>query len=722
MKSVVYNGTYAFGAGASSADIRGTANVAVTGALRPAVNLVTVQPDQTSFQVGQTLDLTGKNPWLKDDTNPALEQRNLAVTADNVVVAANTDGSLADLSKTPVTYRSSDPTVAKVSAKGLVTAVGTGAATITATVDGVSGSMPMVVGHAVSLRGPALAQAGAAATVTTTFTNTGGTPVHDVAMALDLPTGWSATATTAANFAMVTAGQHVSTTWAVSVPSGAAGSFTVTGDATVGGAHDSSSYTQLDVAFSSFPLAFNNSAVSSDTNRGGANLDGAGASYSAQALAAVGVRPGVTLVHNGVTFTWPNAGPGARDNVVASGQTIDVSGSGSTLGFLGTSAWGPSTGSGTITYTDGSTQPFTISFGDWANGPAPAGGDVAIRAAYGSQPGGPTPWQATVDYFPVTLNPAKTVKFLTLPPGNPQPQTGIPSMHIFAVSIKSANLSITAPPAIAPGGSGTVTTTLANPSATAVNGVAMALNLPSGWTATNTTPNSFATVDSGGTVTTTWTVTAAGGQAPGTQVVGVTETVGGVQAGISSAVTQVPYARLADAFNNVSITDDTNRAPGSIDGGGNSFSAQALAAAGLTPGTTFTHNGLTFTWPAAPAGSSDNVQADGRAFTVTGTGATLGFLGAAANGQSSGAGTITYTDGTTQQFTVGFGDWASTTPFPGGDVAVTAAYGNTSSGPTPWKATVFYDSVTLAAGKSVASVTLPDVTSAPLHIFAAAIG
>jgi hypothetical protein len=35
---------------------------------------------------------------------------------------------------------------------------------------------------------------------------------------------------------------------------------------------------------------------------------------------------------------------------------------------------------------------------------------------------------------------------------------------------------------------------------------------------------------------------------------------------------------------------------------------------------------------------------------------------------------------------------------------------------------VFYDSVALQAGRTVASVTLPNLTSAPLHVFAAAIG
>jgi beta-glucosidase len=89
---------------------------------------------------------------------------------------------------------------------------------------------------------------------------------------------------------------------------------------------------------------------------------------------------------------------------------------------------------------------------------------------------------------------------------------------------------------------------------------------------------------------------------------------------------------------------------------------------------------------------------------------------------SAGSGTITYTDGTTQQFTIGFGDWASTTPYSGSQVAVTSAYGNTATGTSPWKASVFYDAVTLQAGKTVQSVTLPNVTAAPLHVFAAAIG
>jgi hypothetical protein len=67
-----------------------------------------------------------------------------------------------------------------------------------------------VVGHAVSVSAPALAQPGQTATVRTTFTNTGAGAVQNVAMGLNLPSSWTATATTPADFATVTAGQQVS--------------------------------------------------------------------------------------------------------------------------------------------------------------------------------------------------------------------------------------------------------------------------------------------------------------------------------------------------------------------------------------------------------------------------------------------------------------------------------------------------------------------------------
>ena len=65
-------------------------------------------------------------------------------------------------------------------------------------------------------------------------------------------------------------------------------------------------------------------------------VDGGGASYSAQALAAQGWTPGATKTVDGVNFTWPQSTPGWPDNVVAQGQNITVNApSGTqTLAFL----------------------------------------------------------------------------------------------------------------------------------------------------------------------------------------------------------------------------------------------------------------------------------------------------------------------------------------------------------------------------------------------------
>ena len=76
----------------------------------------------------------------------------------------------------------------------------------------------------------------------------------------------------------------------------------------------------------------------------------------------------------------------------------------------------------------------------------------------------------------------------------------------------------------------------------------------------------------------------------------------------------MPYPSLSGAFDNRGISDDSNRSAGNLDGGGSSHSnsAQALAAEGLSPGATVTHDGLTFSCRTLPRGSADNVLASGR--------------------------------------------------------------------------------------------------------------
>ena len=113
------------------------------------------------------------------------------------------------------------------------------------------------------------------------------------------------------------------------------------------------------------------------------------------------------------------------------------------------------------------------------------------------------------------------------------------------------------------------------------------------------------------------------------------------------------------------------------DGGGYSYSAEALAAAGLTPGGTVSADGLTFTWPNVASCTDDNILAAGQTMLVNGTaGATkLGLLESSSNGANSGPITITYTDGTSTTETVSSSDWANG-PGTGETAVATMSYRN----------------------------------------------
>jgi hypothetical protein len=201
--------------------------------------------------------------------------------------------------------------------------------------------------------------------------------------------------------------------------------------------------------------------------------------------------------------------------------------------------------------------------------------------------------------------------------------------------------------------------------------------------------------------------------------------------GTGTPTTGVPYSSLSAAYNNVGITDNANPAPGNFDGTGESFSAQALAAGTPTPlaaGGQATFGGTTFTWPTA-VGTANDVVADGQAIDLTGSGTDLGFLGAGAFGAASGTGTITYTDGTTQSYSLVMADWYNNAPVAGDEIATTTTSWNfTSTTQTAHPVSIYFASVPLQAGKTVASVTLPTVSAGvgngitALHVFAMAIG
>ncbi|MEU6853029.1 glycoside hydrolase family 3 C-terminal domain-containing protein [Actinacidiphila alni] len=219
LKQVVDNGTYEFRVGPDSATVAGSGTVRIKGAITPRVRTVTVQPAQVALTPGRTLDLTGADPWIAPDTDPALEQPH--APASDIVEAVAADQSFVDLTHARVSYRSSDPRVATVSRTGVVTARAPGAATVEVTVNGVTGSTPVVVQDPFALKAADIVKPNTTTTATATFTNAGTSPVRRLALRLSTPDGWTATATSPVSYADVAPGRTVTASWRVAVPAAA---------------------------------------------------------------------------------------------------------------------------------------------------------------------------------------------------------------------------------------------------------------------------------------------------------------------------------------------------------------------------------------------------------------------------------------------------------------------------------------------------------------------
>ena len=141
-----------------------------------------------------------------------------------------------------------------------------------------------------------------------------------------------------------------------------------------------SSSAQTNVPYASVAAAYDNTGISNDNAPAAGAFDGGGLNFSAQALAADGFVSGQPVTVGGTSFTWP--GVNVPDNIVCGGQAVPVSGSGTTLAFLGASNNGTGSGTGTIVYTDGTTQSFALGFADWWSGSAIAGTSIAATTPY----------------------------------------------------------------------------------------------------------------------------------------------------------------------------------------------------------------------------------------------------------------------------------------------------------------------------------------------------
>jgi hypothetical protein len=281
--------------------------------------------------------------------------------------------------------------------------------------------------------------AGSSGTATATFTNGDTRPVSKLAVNISVPEGWTATATTPTTFDQVAAGSAVTAKWtiapgAATKPATYQVGFTATSSA---GAFSSSG--QVKVPYASVAAAYNNTGISDDNETAAGAFDGSGLNYSAQALAAAGFNAGQSTTVGGIDFDWPSTN--VPDNIVAGGQVLPVNGSGRLLGFLGASAFGNTSAPGTIVYSDGSTQSYTLSFADWWSGSATPGTIIAATTPYiNTGPNSSRQNQNVHVYFAwVSLDPSKTVRYVILPDISENGQVaGQPAMHVFSLGIAQA--------------------------------------------------------------------------------------------------------------------------------------------------------------------------------------------------------------------------------------------------------------------------------------------
>ena len=488
-------------------------------------------------------------------------------------------------------------------------------------------------GATLGLSGPPLAAAGQTVAVTGTVTAVG-RGIDHVSATLVPPPGWTVAPSGAVRVRDLSAGRSAAVHWLLTAPAGGLtpGPVTVVGrlDFTQGRAPTSrAGVLGLLVPSPNLAATFDNVGTTDDASPGPGAFDAVGSSLSAQAAAAVGVTPGGSLTHDGITFGLPGVAAGQPDNTLADGQVVAVHGQGSALAFLGASEGAVTSGGGTVYYADGSTQRYALGLGDFFFMDALApGNEIAVHFPYINSAGGGCfqgkaygtrcTHEVGLYYAAVPVDAARTVVGVSLPLVSATvgtPSARVSAMHLFSVAVGT--------PA-----------------------------------------------------------------APG------------------------PFASLAAAFDNVGVTDDAVPYLGNLDGSGFSYSAQGLAAAGVTPGGVVSAGGVAFTWPAAAAGTPDNVVADGQRIALSGRGSTLAFL-VSSGGQPTpapvtGTGTVTYTDGTTATFSLTVGNYFNA---PG--AGVTAAFSepalNNPAGSQAHASFVFVATAPLDPTRTVASVALPEL-------------
>jgi beta-glucosidase len=287
-------------------------------------------------------------------------------------------------------------------------------------------------------------------------------------------------------------------------------------------------------------------------------------------------------------------------------------------------------------------------------------------------------------------------------------------------------VAVDAPAVTTPGHAQTVKTTFTNTGDFALRDVDLGLRVPDGWTAApiGAGATHLLGLDAHGSASVSWTVTAPASARAGADT--ITGTAAYRLAGrrltrTATATMTTPFATLAAAFDNRGISSNADPGAANLDGGGYSFSAEALAAVGYTPGATVTAAGHSYTWPDTTPGQLDNATGSGQLISVGRSGSSLSFLGTGTFGTQQATAHVTYTDGTTADVALTFPDWFSNAATGNAQLAVTTANWNRPPTDTigPHAVSLYATGGALDPAKTVSTVALP--SNGSVHIFAMAV-
>lgn len=211
----------------------------------------------------------------------------------------------------------------------------------------------------------------------------------------------------------------------------------------------------LTCAINSTGSCLNNTATSTfTTTTSAADADGSGDSINSTDLTGTsGWMSGKTVTVDGATVTLPKFGTGTYDNMLASGQTVTMPGSGvvntgDALVFLVFATGGAAKGAtGTITYAknnclDPNGDPYDQNYRldtvpDWLSGPASAASITLVHENHSnntqtSPSSGPKVYAVSV---PLDC-PGSAISSITLPLFSNGVQAGQPSLHVLGLGVR----------------------------------------------------------------------------------------------------------------------------------------------------------------------------------------------------------------------------------------------------------------------------------------------